>query len=275
MTDDGFSIGELARRTGVQPGVLRTWEHRFDFPRGRRTDSGHRRFSDRDVALVSEVLAARDSGTPLKVAIGDVLARERAGTRPTVYGELTSRHPGARPQRLSRATLVAASRAIEDECLATSGHPLVLGAFQAGARFEEVRHRWDELARTASWCLAVADFDGDPPTPGHGRLALTHLPEDAPMRREWSVVCLGDDLTVVLSAWEKPGTGGKQYETVVSTDPTAVLDAARVLVGVARAHDTPVPGHVTERLRHPRPAGNDHAADRVLTRTLGYLDGLS
>ena len=37
---EGFSIGVLAARAGVTPGVLRTWENRFGFPRGERSASG-------------------------------------------------------------------------------------------------------------------------------------------------------------------------------------------------------------------------------------------
>jgi hypothetical protein len=40
---EGFSIGVLAARAGVTPGVLRTWENRFGFPRGERSASVKRR----------------------------------------------------------------------------------------------------------------------------------------------------------------------------------------------------------------------------------------
>ena len=76
---EGFSIGVLAARAGVTPGVLRTWENRFGFPRGRRSSSGHRRFNDADVALVLQVLEVRDSGLPLQVAIDSVVRSQEAG----------------------------------------------------------------------------------------------------------------------------------------------------------------------------------------------------
>ena len=76
---EGFSIGVLAARAGVTPGVLRTWENRFGFPRGERSASGHRRFTDADVALVRRVLEVRDSGLPLQVAIDSVVRAQEAG----------------------------------------------------------------------------------------------------------------------------------------------------------------------------------------------------
>ena len=82
---EGFSIGVLAARAGVTPGVLRTWENRFGFPRGERSASGHRRFTDADVALVRQVLEVRDSGLPLQVAIDAQLEALGHGPSPVGY----------------------------------------------------------------------------------------------------------------------------------------------------------------------------------------------
>ena len=35
-----LGIGDLARRTGLTPQVIRAWETRFGFPQPRRTPSG-------------------------------------------------------------------------------------------------------------------------------------------------------------------------------------------------------------------------------------------
>ena len=45
-------------RTGVRPATLRTWETRYGFPRPRprRGPGGHRRYRDRDVGLIEQVL---------------------------------------------------------------------------------------------------------------------------------------------------------------------------------------------------------------------------
>jgi DNA-binding transcriptional MerR regulator len=253
--------------------VLRTWENRFGFPQGTRTAAGHRRFSERDVDLVREVLAARDSGIPLRVAVAGVLERDRASQQTSVHAELTRLHPRLRAQRVSRRALVGVSHAIEDECLARAHHALVLGSFQEGRRFEESRRRWTELARTATWCAVLADFpDGPPPQSSTGPVC-GQLPPASPLRREWTVVVLADDHAAVLNAWEVPDAGPAAYEALVSTDPAAASSAARVMVAALEQGGTGVPTLVHERLAGPAPGTANHDADRLLTRIVGYLDG--
>jgi MerR family transcriptional regulator, light-induced transcriptional regulator len=45
-------IGEVARRTGVSPELLRAWERRYELLRPERTPTGYRLYSDEDVARV-------------------------------------------------------------------------------------------------------------------------------------------------------------------------------------------------------------------------------
>ena len=45
-------IGELARRTGVSPELLRAWERRYELLRPERTPTGYRLYSEDDVARV-------------------------------------------------------------------------------------------------------------------------------------------------------------------------------------------------------------------------------
>ena len=47
-SQDGLSIGELARRTGVPAATLRSWEDRYGFPRPQRLGGGHRRYAEGD-----------------------------------------------------------------------------------------------------------------------------------------------------------------------------------------------------------------------------------
>ena len=140
MVDD-FSIGSLAQRTGVTPNVLRTWENRFGFPTGRRTAAGHRRFTEADVQLVGEVLAARERGVPLHLAIDGALQRTRHEGGQSVHATLVKEFPDLRSQRLGTAPLLAASHAIEDECLARAERSVVLGTFQEGHKYARSSHR--------------------------------------------------------------------------------------------------------------------------------------
>src|SRR5262245_13938612 len=52
-----FTIGEVARLTGVKPYVLRYWEKAFGLVRPARRGSGHRRFSRRDVDVIGQIRA--------------------------------------------------------------------------------------------------------------------------------------------------------------------------------------------------------------------------
>ncbi len=274
MTDD-FSIGALAQRTGVTPNVLRTWENRFGFPTGRRTTSGHRRFTEADVLLVSEVLEARERGVPLHLAVDAVLQRTRQERGESVHATLIREFPDLRPQRLGKSTLLAASHAIEDESLSRADRSVVLGTFQEGHKYARSRHRWDELARTATWSAVLADFDDGLAADPDARPARCQLTDDSPMRREWTVVTLSPTFAAVLAAWEVPTPAGQPatYEAVITMRRAAALAAARVIVASARSAGATPPQEVDELLNSP--ASGETAmpdADRVLLRVLERMD---
>lgn len=272
---EGFSIGVLASRTGLTPGVLRTWDTRFGFPEGSRSATGHRRFTDDDVALVRQVLAARSAGLPLQVAIDDVRRRQQQPAE-SVHAVLSRDFPQLPVQRLGRRALIALSHAVEDEALARAERPLVLGTFQEGHRYARSAPRWDELARTASWAAVVAEFDDDLPADPGARPARCQLPEGSALRREWTVVSISGARAAVLSAWEVPGApgGGHVYESVISTHRPAAIAAARVLVEVARSAGATPPDSVVRLLDEtahvPDTSGSD--ADRMWLRALARLD---
>ena len=61
------SIGRIARATGE--GALRTWEAQYGFPRPRRTASGHRRYTEGDLAAIEQIRRDREAGLSLEAAI--------------------------------------------------------------------------------------------------------------------------------------------------------------------------------------------------------------
>ena len=279
MTDrsaEGFSIGVLAARTGVTPAVLRTWDNRFGFPAGGRSATGHRRYSDDDVEQVRRVIEVRDTGVPLRLAIDSVTQHTEGERADSVHAALAGEFPELRPTRLGRQPLLAVSHAVEDEALARADRPVVLGAFQAGHRYAQSRHRWDELARTASWAAVVADFDEGVPADPAARPARCQLAADSPMRREWTVVTLSPSHAAVVSAWEVPAAPGAEpvYEAVISTHRPAVVVAARVLCEAARAAGARPPAAVDRLLdvAAAGPATSAVDADRMWLRTLARLD---
>lgn len=78
----GIRIGELARRTGLTPDVLRVWERRFGLFSPQRTPGGYRLYTPEDERLAHEVIALKTRGLPLSVAVEQARAsldRARAG----------------------------------------------------------------------------------------------------------------------------------------------------------------------------------------------------
>ena len=89
-------------------------------------------------------------------------ARDRWPARP-IGRRSSPRSPPAdapvRPQRLRKPTLVAISRAIEEEALARAAGPVVIGAFQSERNYRAVEHRYRRLAHVADAVGVYATFD--------------------------------------------------------------------------------------------------------------------
>ncbi|NHC24214.1 MerR family transcriptional regulator [Nocardioides sp. IC4_145] len=234
----GLTIGDLAERTGVAPATLRMWETRHGFPEPVRRESGHRRYAEADVEAVREVVRRREEGVRLDRAISQAVEQVRAAAAPTpdsVFAELRRRHPHLQPQRLTKATLLALSWAIEDEFCARAERATLFGSFQDERFYAPAARRWEELARVSRAAFALA---AGAPDPHATHVHHVPLAEDSPLRREWTVVCDSADLPAVLAAWELPGQDGvpdrdRVFEAVWGVDPRAVRDAARVCARVA------------------------------------------
>ncbi len=271
-----LTIGDLADRTGVAPATLRSWESRYGFPLPSRLNGGHRRYSEHDVETILEVLHHRDSGVPLEAAVRRATI-ESIPSR-SIYADLRRRHPELTPQLLSKASLIALSHAIEDECLARAESPLLFGAFQRRAFLRASHTRWVELARTARAAVVFADVANLPST-GPSSLVEVSLPHEAPLNREWIVICDAPDLSACLAAVERSGQESlpdaqRRYEAVWTVDPQAVRHASRV--GAALADDYR-PGWRTADLsvldEEPPGASADlRKASDLLNRMMGYLD---
>ncbi len=272
-----LTISALAGRTGVSTAVLRTWEARYGFPQPKRLASGHRRYDERDATLVTEVLRRRDAGVRLEVAIAEV-AGNAAPAAPSVFATLRRRHPQLQAQALKKSTLLALSRAMEDECCARAERPRLYGAFQHARFFDHSVTRWTDLARTARQATVLADFDA-PSVARPPGLRMVHLPASAPLRREWVVICDAPDYPAALAAWEIPGHVGvpdrdRLFEAVWTLEPRPVRDAARTCAALAdaldgsgpssyRPDDTDLPPGASDDLRH---------ATTLFTRLLAYVD---
>jgi DNA-binding transcriptional MerR regulator len=151
-----LSTAQLASRTGLPAGTLRMWESRHGFPAPARLPGGHRRYSERDVESVVEVLRLRQQGLSLPAAIERVRRQEPIDS--SVFAALRRRRPDVAPSILSKRAIRPISHAIEDEYLAQAKRGLVFGTFQRERFYRVAERRWRELARTADLAVAVADF---------------------------------------------------------------------------------------------------------------------
>ena len=71
-----FPIREVARLTGVNPVTLRAWERRYGLIQPKRTESGHRLYSQADIDDVRSILGWLDRGVAVS-KVGRILARDR------------------------------------------------------------------------------------------------------------------------------------------------------------------------------------------------------
>jgi DICT domain-containing protein len=273
---DGLSIGELARLTGVPAATLRSWEDRYGFPCPQRLEGGHRRYARGDSAAIADVLRLRTSGLSLQAAIGQATTRV---TDPglSVFAGLRRAHPGLVPQELSKATLLAITQAMEDECCARAEQAALYAGFQQERFYRQSSQRWAELARTAAVTVIFADF-GQSSGPGASPLTI-RIPADAPLRREWFVVCAAPDYPAFVAGWEFPGQAAvpdarRRFEVLWSVDPPVVRDAALICAQIAGAL-SPGLGPLAADLPDaaPPPASADlNRAIGLFNRMTSYLD---
>ena len=224
VEDMTMTIGAVTRRTGVPEATLRMWESRHAFPVPERLPSGHRRYSERDCEAIQRVLAERARGLSLQAAIDRVLAA-RADPDPSLFAALREARPALAPHVLPKRALTALSHAIEDEICARAERPLLFAAFQRERFYRASERRWRELARTAELAIAFADFER-PRVRARGVCELP-LADDAPLRREWALVCDGERFSVALTAWELTADSpvpdaARRFETIWTVEPDAV-----------------------------------------------------
>ncbi len=296
LPDDGLSIGELSRRTGVGVSTLRAWERRHGFPVAQRLVSGHRRYVNSDVDAVLAVVAERRSGGSVRLALER--ARLAAGaSHSSMVATVRRALPDVAPAVLSKSTMLAISRAIEDEVAARADRPVLVAAFQDARFWHQSERRWRDLSLTAS--AAIAFMVGSKAAT-QGRLWQVPLDPAAPLSREWAVVCDSPTLSACLVAVERPGSRGgpsrqRVFEALWTVEPMVVREAARAAWAVALettgatsappAGEAAAPGRqdpgaaalvtaVQSRLQHPAVATSHtvRAATALTNRIMAYLD---
>jgi MerR family transcriptional regulator, light-induced transcriptional regulator len=274
-----LSISEVSRRTGIPVAGLRNWEQRYGLPRPQRSPSGQRRYTEADCDLLTEVLRRRAAGLSLSAAMAQATAAARGGgggAEPSIFAGLCRQHPSVRVHLLNKTALLAMTQAIEDECGARAQRPVLLGSFQRQRFYQASAPRWADLARGAEQTVVFADFARSRLRPG--RLAEVAVPDDAPLRREWTLICDAPDTPACVAAWERPGQDqrpdrDRMFEAVWSVDPQVVRSAARIGTGLAAAALPELPQRLAGRLStEPAPSSADlRRASGLIERTLDYL----
>ena len=99
---------------------------------------------------------------------------------------LAAGDPPPRSQLLTKRTLIAVSRAIEDETISRAAAPVVVAAFQSEHNYRAVEHRYRAMARTADAVVVFADFEAM----GGGGDAPVEVPLEHGdgLGNEWAVV---------------------------------------------------------------------------------------
>jgi DICT domain-containing protein len=272
----GFSIGEVAARTGVAEGTLRMWERRHGFPAPERLPMGHRRYSERDIELVRRVAAERAAGVSLAAAI-DRAGREPEADVVSVYASLRRRWPDLEPLRLAKPMMIALSHAIEDESLSRAERPLMFASFQRERFYRQEEGRWRELSRGAQLALVFADFRRV--RSPRGGPAEVPVDRSHPLAREWAVVCDAAHHAICLAAWEPPSATTvpdeeRAFEAIWSVEPRVVREAARMCVAIAASVRPDLAQSARPSLEpEPAPVTGEQLrlAAAITNRTLSYL----
>ena len=262
---------EMSARSGVSEATLRMWELRHGFPTPHRRSSGHRRYSELDLARVRSVLRARESGLSLQAAI-ELASEQPDGQPSSVYAALRARAPGLEPQLMSKRGMLAMSHAVEDESMARAERGVLFGCFQRERFYRQSEDRWGELARTAERAVVLADFR---------RLRRPrHAPVEVPVRaseplaREWAIVCESPGFGACLVGWERPQEAGapRAFEAVWTVEAAAVRLAAQVCWRLASQAAPDVFADLRERL-YDAPVTREHelrSALQLSTRMVRY-----
>jgi len=276
----GLAIKDIAERTGIAAATIRVWEQRYGFPEPARTASGYRVYTDEDVEVLRRVSALRSEGLSVPAALERARASAGPSDRPSIFGAIASSPDPIPVRRLRKATLLAISRAIEDETLARAARPVVVGAFQSVKNFAAVEHRYERMARNADACLVFADFEALRERDGHPT-EIPISPQDA-LGNEWAVVVDAPGYAACLLAWETPESqrdDGKPerdrcFESLWTLDPQIVRQAALVSAALA-GRQNPSLGQRVEEMLLDRPLPFEAPAPgltALTNRIVGYLD---
>ncbi|MFE9835557.1 MerR family transcriptional regulator [Streptomyces sp. NPDC005551] len=175
----GVTTGALARRLGVSPTTLRSWDRRYGLGPAVRADGRHRRWTPQDVAMLETMCRLTSSGVPPAEAAR--AAKEASGAVPPAPGPASpgpgprgrSRAPGALPlgdarqecRGLARAAVRLDAPAVERQLVSLVELHGVVAAWEdvmvptlhaVGRKWESSGDRYVEVEHLLSWHISTA-----------------------------------------------------------------------------------------------------------------------
>lgn len=186
--DAGLTTGVLARRLGMSPMTLRSWDRRYGIGPTARTEGGHRRWTAADVAAVEEMCRLTATGIPpadaaravRTAAAGPPPAADAAAAPAPPPPAGRSRAAGALPlgdvrqecRGLARAAVRLDAPALEKQLTAAVERHGVVGAWQAvmvptlhavGRRWASSGDRYVEVEHLLAWHVSTVLRRSAPP----------------------------------------------------------------------------------------------------------------
>lgn len=175
-----LTTGALARRLGVAPTTLRSWERRYGIGPATRVEGRHRRWSPRDVALLEAMCRLTSSGVPPAEAAR--AAKGAAGPHPERTPERSrkSQASSALPlgdvrqecRGLARAAVRLDAPAVERQLADVVGQYGIVDAWQevmvptlhaVGRKWASSGDRYVEVEHLLSWHVSTALRRRTPP----------------------------------------------------------------------------------------------------------------
>jgi DICT domain-containing protein len=222
------------------------------------------------------VIRERRNGLSLEAAI-DRARVSGSKAEPSIFAAIRRAARELPVQVMGTGSMLAISRAIEDECYAHGDRHVIFGAFQQERHFRRAAHRWRELGRTGDHSVVFADFAGSRPDANPVELRLEAA---SVLRREWAVVCDSPTFAACLAGWERTEgrpDAGRRFEAIWTVEPRLVRHASRACVELVRKTSPELAEAIGARLEAQPIRGSDDLrnATIVTNRVVGYLDQLA
>ena len=243
-----YNMNAVVKMTGVKAETIRSWERRYGLPTPERTPSGHRRYSEDDVALISWLSSQQQQG----VSISSAVAQWRS-TGGQMQAPLSSTATGSdRLEALCQQWIAAcldfdrlrAEQVLADAFAMFSPEQVSLGILLRGMvemgngwRQGEVTIQQEHFASALTMRRLENLLSSTPPPWRSDKIMLGCAPSDnhtfSPMlltyllrRQGWEVVYLGANVPVTA-----------YRETVEQVQPALIILSAQRLHAAAQLID--------------------------------------